>query len=93
LPYAAQRIHPYAAPLESARLGGLPPTFIATAQNDLLHVEAERYASRLISAGVPTQVVRYASASHDEVARQQQALNDAVRFFESRLDKRSVTDR
>ena len=28
-----------------ARLAGLPPTLIATAQNDLLHVEAEKYAS------------------------------------------------
>jgi acetyl esterase len=93
LPQAAQRIHPYAAPLESARLSGLPPTFIATAQNDLLHVEAEKYAARLSSAGVPTQVVRYASASHEKVARELQPLHDAVSFFQNRLDQRAVTGR
>jgi acetyl esterase len=93
LPQAAHRIHPYAAPLESARLRGLPPTFIATAQNDLLYVEAETYAARLISAGVPTEVVRYASASHEQVARELQALQEAVRFFQSRLDRRAVTAR
>ncbi|PMS38728.1 alpha/beta hydrolase [Trinickia symbiotica] len=93
LPQALQRMHPYAAPLESARLAGLPPTFIATAENDLLHLEAEKYAARLISAGVPTQVVRYASASHEHVARERQALHDAVCFFRSRLDQPTVTGR
>jgi acetyl esterase/lipase len=93
LPQAAQRLHPYAAPLESARLAGLPPTFVATAQNDVLHVEAERYASRLISAGVPTQVVRYPSASHERVGSDPQALQDAVRFFQSRLAPPAVTIR
>jgi acetyl esterase len=34
LPQASQRMHPYAAPLESSRLAGLPATLIATAQND-----------------------------------------------------------
>jgi acetyl esterase len=81
LPEAAQRMHPYAAPLESARLGGLPPTLIVTAQNDVLHVEAEKYASRLIDAGVRTQVVRYPSVSHAQIATYPAALSEAVRFF------------
>ncbi|CAN7673990.1 alpha/beta hydrolase [Trinickia sp. LjRoot230] len=93
LPQAAQRMHPYAAPLESARLAGLPPTFIATAQNDVLHVEAERYAARLIGAGVPTQVVRYPSATHEQVANEQQALQDTVHFFQSRLAPPAVAIR
>ena len=59
LPQAAQRMHPYAAPLESVRLAGLPPTLVVTAQNDVLHVEAEKYAGCLISSGVLTQVIRY----------------------------------
>lgn len=91
LPHAAQRMHPYAAPLESTRLAGLPCTFIATAQNDVLHVEAEKYAARLIGAGVATQVVRYPSASHERVATEPQALQDAVRFFQNRLEPRAVT--
>lgn len=81
LPEAAQRMHPYAAPLECSRLAGLPPTLIITAQNDVLHIEAEKYASRLIDAGVRTQVVRYPSASHAYVATCPEALSEAVRFF------------
>lgn len=90
LPMASQRMHPYAAPLESARLAGLPPMFIATARNDVLHVEAETYAARLIGAGVPTQVMRYANATHERIAYDTQALQDAERFFECHLH-RSVT--
>jgi acetyl esterase/lipase len=91
LPQAAQRMHPYAAPLESSRLAGLPRTFIATAANDLLHVEAETYAARLIGAGVPTQVARYPDMTHAHIANEQQALEDAVRFFQGLLAPRGVT--
>jgi acetyl esterase len=90
LPQASQRVHPYAAPLESARLAGLPPAFIATARNDVLHVEAERYAAHLIGAGVPTQVMRYANATHEGIACDPQALQDATRFFEYHLEPRNV---
>lgn len=90
LPKASQRMHPYAAPLESARLAGLPPAFIATARNDVLHVEAETYAARLIGAGVPTQVMRYANATHERIACDPHALQDAVRFFESHLQPRDA---
>ena len=86
LPEASQRMHPYAAPLESLRLGGLPPTLIVTAQNDVLHIEAEKYASRLIDAGVRTQVVRYPSVSHANLAAHPAALSEAVRFFHCCFD-------
>ncbi|GLU33864.1 alpha/beta hydrolase [Trinickia caryophylli] len=85
LPQAAQRMHPYAAPLESSRLSGLPATFLATAQNDLLHVEAETYAGRLIAAGVPTHVVRYPSTSHAQIGQEAKPLHDAVCFFQCRM--------
>ena len=81
LPEARQRMHPYAAPIESMRLAGLPHTLIVTAQNDVLHVEAEKYAGRLIEAGVRTNVVRYPSVSHAELAGHTAALQEAVRFF------------
>ncbi|MBB3261558.1 acetyl esterase/lipase [Paraburkholderia bannensis] len=81
LPEAAQRMHPYAAPLECTRLAGLPPTFIVTAQNDVLHIEAEKYAARLIEAGVRTHVMRYPSVSHAQIGAHQDALAEAVRFF------------
>ncbi|PXW22543.1 alpha/beta hydrolase [Paraburkholderia caballeronis] len=86
LPEAAQRMHPYAAPLESSRLAGLPPTLIVTAQNDVLHIEAEKYASRLIDAGVRTQVVRYPSVSHAQIASHPAALSEAARFFQCCFD-------
>ncbi|NIF53921.1 alpha/beta hydrolase [Burkholderia sp. Ax-1724] len=89
LPKASQRMHPYAAPLESARLAGLPATLIATAQNDVLHVEAEKYASNLIDAGVQTQVARYPSVSHAALADHPPALQEAVRFFQWRFDTRA----
>jgi acetyl esterase/lipase len=89
LPKASQRMHPYAAPLESVRLAGLPATLIVTAQNDVLHVEAEKYASSLIDAGVPTQVVRYPSVSHSALAGHTAALEEAVRFFQCRFAARA----
>lgn len=85
LPQHAMRMHPYAAPLESRRLTGLPPALIASAQNDLLHLEAEKYAAALISAGVPTQVTRHANASHQALAAHPRALNDVALFFRQRL--------
>jgi acetyl esterase/lipase len=83
LPQVSHRMHPYAAPLESSRLGGLPATLIVIAQNDVLHVEAEKYASSLIDAGVRTQVVRYPGVSHAALAGHPAALQEAVRFFQS----------
>lgn len=91
LPQPAQRIHPYAAPLESVRLAGLPPTLIATAQNDLLHVEAEKYAGCLIESGVLTQVIRYPDISHAALAEYVPALQEAVRFFQCRFQARNPT--
>jgi len=90
LPQAAQRMHPYAAPLESVRLGGLPPTLIVTAQNDVLHVEAEKYAGCLIESGVLTQVIRYPDVTHAALAAYAPALLEAVRFFQCRFQARSL---
>ncbi|GAB3628691.1 alpha/beta hydrolase [Pandoraea terrae] len=85
LPHAAQRLHPYAAPLESRRLAGLPPALIASAEHDLLHVEAEKYAGELIAAGVPTQVTRHRSASHGALAALPAALSEVAAFFTRQL--------
>ncbi|MDE1179689.1 alpha/beta hydrolase [Paraburkholderia sp.] len=93
LPQASQRMHPYAAPLESSRLAGLPATLILTAQNDVLHVEAENYATSLINAGVMTQVVRYPSVSHAALAGHPDALQEAVRFFQCRFSAARAASR
>ncbi|WP_206996210.1 alpha/beta hydrolase [Trinickia mobilis] len=81
LPFMSHRLHPYAAPIESRRLKGLPAAFIASAENDLMHVEAEKYAAELISAGVPTTVTRYQNVAHNELASRQEVLADVAAFF------------
>lgn len=49
---ASKADHPYAAPLNSSRLTGLPPALIVTAEDDLMRDECLRYAQRLREAGV-----------------------------------------
>lgn len=60
LPTASDAMHPYASPLSSRRLGGLASALVITADGDPLRDEAEQYAARLITAGVPVQVRRMA---------------------------------
>lgn len=87
LPNPMQRLHPYAAPLDSRRLAGLPPTMIASAEYDQLHVEADKYAAVLIAAGIPTEVTRHRHASHDAIANDASVLADVGAFFKKRLAK------
>lgn len=91
LPNASQRLHPYAAPLESRRLNGLPPALIASAEHDMLHIEAEKYAAELIAAGVPTEMTRFAAASHNVLAACPEALADVTAFFRKRLRAAKTT--
>lgn len=86
LPRPAQRMHPYAAPIESRRLWGLPPALVCSVQSDRLRVEAERYAGALISAGVPTEVTRYRGTTRWDIVRDEAALADLVSFLRKRLD-------
>jgi acetyl esterase len=44
--------HPYAAPMQSSRLAGLPRALIVTAEDDLLRDESLSYAQKLRSASV-----------------------------------------
>ncbi|CAB3794598.1 alpha/beta hydrolase [Paraburkholderia fynbosensis] len=85
LPLAGQRIHPYAAPLESRRLGTLPPTLIATAEEDVVRADGEIYARELITAGVPVEMTRHAGVCHGELISHAPALNDVVEFLRKRL--------
>ena len=85
LPDALHRVHPYAAPLESRRLGTLPPTLIATAEQDLVRVDGETYARELITAGVPVDMTRHVGVFHGELVSHAAALNDVVDFLRKRL--------
>ncbi|PWK34854.1 alpha/beta hydrolase [Cupriavidus plantarum] len=89
LPGFRQLLHPYAAPLESRRLAGLPPTLIISAALDLLHLEAEAYAGALIAAGVPTQMLRIPDVSHAALAANAQALAEVSAFFAKQLSPRT----
>jgi acetyl esterase len=52
LPRAADRMHPYACPLASTRLKGLPPTMIVSIAGDPLRDEAVAYTAKLAKFGV-----------------------------------------
>ncbi|WP_420994186.1 alpha/beta hydrolase [Cupriavidus sp. 30B13] len=85
LPEVAQQLHPYAAPLESRRLAGLPPTWIATARHDCLQQEAELYAGALRAAGIVTEVLSYAAPSREALETDPAALAGLIAFFGQRL--------
>jgi len=54
----------YAAPLRTEDLAGLPPAYILTGDIDLFMAEDLAYATRLIQAGVPTEVHVYPGGVH-----------------------------
>lgn len=87
LPNPADRMHPYASPLQSSRLKNLPPALILSAEDDPLRDEAEQYAAKLSAAGVSTTLKRMEPAPlQDEGARNEcackaAALTEIARFL------------
>ncbi len=57
-------VSPYAAPGRAADLTGLPAAYVLTAELDPLRDEGIEYASRLMEAGVPTELHTVAGACH-----------------------------
>jgi acetyl esterase len=66
VPDRAQDSEPTACPLNASldQLKGLPPALIITAECDVLRDEGERYARKLLQAGVSATCTRYLGAIH-----------------------------
>ena len=60
----AESVSRYAAAARAESLAGLPPAFISVGSLDLFLEEDVTYASRLLRAGVPTELHVYAGAFH-----------------------------
>jgi acetyl esterase len=59
---------PLAAPAGARDLGGLPPTMVIVAENDVLRDEGEAFAERLRLAGVTVTARRYGDMPHGFLA-------------------------
>ena len=63
VPHAADRAHPWAAPMR-ADLRGLPPVLILLAELDVLRSEGEAFAGKLREAGVQVEIEIYPGLVH-----------------------------
>ncbi|GAA2173075.1 alpha/beta hydrolase [Arthrobacter parietis] len=86
---------PYAAPAQAADLAGLPPAMIQVGELDLFRDEDVEYASRLLQAGVPTELHLYPGAYHGfelvspEASVSRQAMADRNRALVRILHQQS----
>jgi acetyl esterase len=60
----SQAANPYAAPLLTPDLSGLPPALVITAEYDVLRDEGERYIERLRASGGEARAARYDGVHH-----------------------------
>ena len=78
-------VSPVAAPARLTDLGGLPPAYIEVGALDIFRDESVGYASRLLAAGVPTELHVHPGVLHGfdqlapEAAVTRRALADRVR--------------
>lgn len=79
--------HPWASPARAANHRGLAPAFVASAELDPTRDDGERYAEKLLRAGVPTESRRYPGMPHGFVSwlglvdEAQRCIDDASAFL------------
>jgi len=87
LPRAADRTHPYASPLHSSRLKGLPPALLLSLDDDPLRDDAANYAQKLLDAENQAKHVRLPAvplqdaAARSDCARKEGALQEVRQFL------------
>jgi acetyl esterase len=87
LPRALDRTHPYACPMQSSRMKGLPPALILSADDDPLRDEGEQYGAKLATAGIRTTVRRLPPIELEEpdarcsCARKETVLHEIATFI------------
>ena len=87
LPRALDRTHPYACPMQSSRMKGLPPALILSADEDPLRDEGEQYGAKLATAGIRTTVRRLPPIELEEPnarcsrAREETVLREIAAFI------------
>jgi triacylglycerol lipase len=81
--------HAYAVPARAQDLSGLPPAFIAVGSLDLFLQEDIDYASRLLAAGVPTELHVIPGAYHafEALAPQSAAAQAYFRLRRDALER------
>ncbi|WP_439029078.1 alpha/beta hydrolase [Gordonia terrae] len=93
----ADRLDRYCAPSNAGDLGGLPPAFVLTAEEDPTRDDAERYGAQLSAAGVRATVKRYPGTFHGfltmqgVLGRASEALDDVARAVRSELGAPAAT--
>jgi acetyl esterase len=88
LPRALDRTHPYACPMQSSRMKGLPPALILSADEDPLRDEGEQYGAKLATASIRTTMRRLppieleAPDARCNCARKETVLHEIAAFLD-----------
>lgn len=85
LPDASRAHEPEVSPLRAPSLAGLPPTWLMTAEYDVLRDEGEAFARRAREHGVPVRLQRAAGMNHGFI-KHAGVIEDATQAITSAAD-------